>query len=336
MVTENVAEMTTAVFRSSRARWLAVSALYVGATLLYAHPMLRVIGSALPNDTGDPGLNAWILWWNAHAIPLTAQWWNGPIFYPARGAMALSETFLNLVPLSTPLQWAGASAVLTYNLMYLLSFPAAALAAHALAHRLTGRHDAALIAGLAFGFSPYRAAQMPHLQTLWSCWMPLGLYAMHRFIGERRPRYLVLLGICWLMNGFATGYFLFYFSVLAGLWMLWFVRRWQDLLAIGATLAIASLPFIPLLAGYHRFQDAFGLSRTLLEIEKFSADLSAIWATTDAIVSHRWTMEPRPEGELYPGVVILTLVVLGAVVAWRPARRPASASSRRASRRRRR
>jgi hypothetical protein len=318
-VSENVAEMTTAALRPSRTRWLAVSALYVGLTLLYAHPMLRVIGSALPNDTGDPGLNAWILWWNAHAVPLTAHWWDGPVFYPARGAMALSETFLNLVPLSSPLQWAGASAVLTYNLMFLLSFPAAALGAHALAYRLTGRHDAALVAGLAFGFSPYRAAQMPHLQTLWSCWMPLGLYALHRYLADRRRWQLALFGVCWAMNGFATGYFLFYFAVLVGIWMLWFVRTWRDLLAIGVTLVLATLPLVPLLAGYQRFQSAFGLSRRADEIQMFSADLSAIWATTDAIVSHWWTMNPRPEGELYPGVAILALTIAGVIAAWRRA-----------------
>ena len=317
MVSENVAEMITAAPRPSRVPWLAVSVLYVGLTLLYAHPMLRVIGSALPNDTGDPGLNAWILWWNAHAVPLTTYWWNGPIFYPARGAMALSETLINLVPLSTPLQWAGASAVLTYNLLFLLSFPAAALAAHALAHRLTGRHGAALIAGMAFGFSPYRAAQMPHLQTLWSCWMPLGLYALHGFVTERRPRQLVLFGICWLMNGLATGYFLFYFAVLVGLWIVWFVRRSRDLLTIGVTLGVASLPLVPLLIGYQRYQSAFGLSRSMEEIQAFSADLSAIWATTDAIVSHGWTMNPRPEGELYPGAIVLALALAGAFVAWR-------------------
>src|SRR5216117_3635794 len=140
--------MTTIALRSSRSRWVAISSLYLGLTLLYAYPMLPVIGSALPNDVGDPGLNAWLLWWNAHAVPLTARWWDAPIFYPAHGAMALSEAFLNLWPLSTPLQWVGASAVLTYNLMFLLSFPTAALAAHALARHVTGRHDAGLLAGL--------------------------------------------------------------------------------------------------------------------------------------------------------------------------------------------
>ena len=46
----------------------------------------------------------------------------------------------------------------------------------------------------------FRAAQMPHLQTLWACWMPLGLYALHRFVGEKRRRHLVLFAVCWLMS----------------------------------------------------------------------------------------------------------------------------------------
>ncbi len=294
---------------SPRARWFAVAALYVGITLAYAWPLLPAIGSALPNDLGDPGLNTWILWWNAHAVPLTTRWWDAPIFYPAKGALALSETLLNLFPLSTPMQWAGASAVLMYNVLFLLSFPAAALAAHALARRLTGRHDAALIAGLAFGFAPYRAAQMAHLQTLWSCWMPLGLLALHRFLEGRRRRDLALFGLCWLMNGLATGYYLVFFSVLAGLWTLWFARTVRDWTAIGVTAVLASLPLTPLLVGYQHYQSAFGVSRSLQEIELFSADLSAIWATSPWVWPARWTLAAAPEGELYPGATILVLVL---------------------------
>jgi hypothetical protein len=304
----------TATGLPSRARWLIVVAVYVVLTVAYHWPLLPVFGSALPNDIGDPGLNTWILWWNSHAIPLTNAWWDAPMFFPARGALALSETFLNLYPLSSPLQWAGASAVVTYNVMFMLSFPAAALAAHLVAHRLTGRHDAGFIAGLAFGFNPYRAAQMPHLQTLWTCWMPLGLYALHRFAGERRTRHLVLFGVCWLMNGLGTGYFLFYFSVLVGLWLVWFARSWRVWLVVAVTLLVSTLPLVPLLAGYQRYQSAFGLKRTLEEIEFFSADLSAVWATTSAVLPSHWTIPPHPEGELYPGLTIVCLALVAVIV----------------------
>jgi hypothetical protein len=315
----------------TRRIWIGVIALYAALTALYCWPLLGGFGSRLPGDTGDPGLNAWILWWNAHAVPLTERWWNAPAFFPLRGAFALSETLLGLTPLTTPLQWVGASAVVAHNIAYVLSFFLSALSAHALARRLTGRHDAALLAGLAFGFNPYRSAQVFHLQLLMSCWMPLGLLALHRFLDRRRTRDLVLFGACWLLNGLTTGYFLFFFAVLVAAWIAWFVRTWRDALAIAFTVLVASLPLVPWLVGYSAHQAALGLSRSGGEIEFFSADLSAIWAVSPFVwLPSHWTFAPRPEGELYPGAVILVLGVIGGVLAWRGRDRdgaPAPASS---------
>ena len=179
---------TEARLSSFNPRWTTIAALYCGLTLLYAWPLLSVFTSALPSDTGDPALVTWGLWWNTQAVPLTERWWNAPMFFPSAGAYALSETFLGLVPLTTPLQWFGVSPVATHNVAYLVSFPASALAAHALAKHLTGRHDVALVAGLAFGFSPFRASHMPHLHLLAAWWMPLGLLALHQFLERRAGR----------------------------------------------------------------------------------------------------------------------------------------------------
>ena len=199
----------------------------------------------------------------AGAGPLTDAWWNAPIFYPATGAFAFSETFLSVTPLTTPLQWLGASAVVTYNITFLVSFPLTGLAAHALARRLTGRHDAAFIAGIALAFCPWRTAQMPHLQMLLMWWMPLTLFALHRYLDRRRPVDLVLAGVAWLMNGLTSGYFLVYFGVLLGFWALWFLRTRRDWILVPATLLVATLPLAPLLVGYTQIQSRYGLSRGL-------------------------------------------------------------------------
>ncbi len=304
-----------------RSPWTRVSALYVVLALVYGWPLLGALGTRLPFDAGDPALNAWIFWWNAHAVPLTPAWWNAPIFFPTPGAFALSETLLALTPLTTPLQWAGASHVVAYNVAFLASFPAAALAAHALAHRLTGRHDAALLAGLAFGFNPYRAAQLPHLQVLWSCWMPLCLLGLHRYLESPRARFLALAGVCWLLNGLTSGYFLMYFGVLVGLWMLWFARSWRLWIAISGVLAVASLAMAPVLIGYIQRQGALGLARDPGEISQFAADLSGLWVSRTAWLPAFWTLTPRQEGELYPGLVIMALSLAGGFMAWRAAGR---------------
>ena len=297
---------------------MRAAAFYVVCALAYCWPLLPDFASRLPSDIADPGLNTWILWWTSQAVPLTARWWNAPIFFPAEGAFAFSETLLGVAPLSVPLLFAGVSPVAVYNLLFLLAIPASAIAAHALAHRLTGRHDAALLAGLAFGFSPYRAAQIPHLQMLIACWMPFGLLALHRYLDTRRVKFLVAFGACWLLNGLSSGYLLVFFAVLVLLWVSWFVRSIRDLASIGATLALASLPLLPLLAGYRRYQDAIGANRSISEIKLFSADLSAIWAASPfATFSQLWTLRPNPEGELYPGLVIIIIVVIAAIAAWR-------------------
>ncbi|TAK12314.1 MAG: hypothetical protein EPO35_11475 [Acidobacteria bacterium] len=297
-------------------------------TLISAWPLLTHLGTALPSDLGDPILETWILWWNAHHVPLTAAWWDAPMFVPLAGTFALSEALIAFMPLTTPLQWAGVGPIATHNIAFVLSGPMAFAAAFVLARRLTKRDDAALLAALAFGFSPYRIAQLSHMQVLWSCWMAFGLAALHSYIEasasaeasarKARWRALAAFGACWMLNGFTNGYFLAYYPVLVGLWLLWFARRWRDWLSVGATAAVASLPLVPMLIGYAQRQHAFGLSRQISEIRQFSADLSALWAASPrAWLSSHWTVAPGPEGELYPGLAMLALIAVGVFVAIR-------------------
>jgi hypothetical protein len=296
-------------------------------TLVSAWPLLRHFSSALPSDLGDPALETWIIWWNAQAIPLTTAWWNAPIYFPIEGAFTFSESLLGLAPLTTPLQWAGASAVTAHNVAFLLSGPLTALAAYQLAWQLTKRRDASLIAALSFGFAPYRIGQLPHMQVLWACWMPFMLAALHRFIdpltdtGARR-RLLVWFAVCWLLNGLTNVYFLVFFPVLLAGWMLWFVRRWSDAISIAIAAAIATLPILPLVAGYRAVHERLGFTRTVTEVRHFSADLSAVLAGSPrAWLSRFWTKSPGPEGELYPGIVIVLLVIAGGVVMYLAKRR---------------
>src|SRR4029079_16746234 len=79
---------------------------------------------------------------------------------------------------TTPLIWMGVGPATVYSIAFLLSWPLSALSAHLLAYRRTGRHDAGFVAGLIFGFNPYRVAQTAHLQLLVSWWMPLALVAL--------------------------------------------------------------------------------------------------------------------------------------------------------------
>jgi len=174
---------------------LLVFGLLTALTLVSSWPLLRQFGTALPSDLGDSILNSWIFWWNAHHVPLTAAWWNAPMFAPMPGTFALSETMMSLLPVTSPLQWLGVNPIAAHNAAYLLSYPMAGLGAYLLAFRLTRRWDASLIAALAFAFNPYRIAQLPHIQVQWSCWMPLALAALHDYLDKRRSRALAVFGM---------------------------------------------------------------------------------------------------------------------------------------------
>ena len=54
-----------------------------------------------------------------------------------------------------------------------------------LARELTGRRDAAFLAGLIFAFSPMRALHVSHLQVLAWGWMPIALWGLHRFLATQ-------------------------------------------------------------------------------------------------------------------------------------------------------
>ncbi len=248
----------------------------------------------------------------------SAHWWNAPIFFPLQGALAMSATLVGLAPLTSPLQWIGVSPIAVYNVCHILSFPTAAFAADALARRLTGRSDAALIAGLAFGFSPYRIAETGHIQMLVSAWMPLGLLALHRFLDTHRARDLALLAVCWIANALTSADYLFFFAVFVVMWTLWFIRTRRDWLAVGATLAAATAAIAPVVIMFARRHAALGLPASVGDAEGFGADVTAFWAASSREwLAHYWTFTPRPEGELYLGGTIAGLSVIGAWVAWR-------------------
>jgi hypothetical protein len=302
------------------------SVAYAVLTVVLTWPVAAHLSSAFPHDAFDPALNAWILWWNAHAVPLTAQWWNAPSFWPVTGALAFSEHLLGITLVSTPLLWSGAAPVTTYNIALLISYPLTALATHGLTFAIVRRHGPALLAGLIMGFSPYRVAQLPHIQMLWAFGMPLALLAAHRYVDTGSWRWLVALGASWLVLALSNSYFLLFFPVLFALWILWFAagspRRAASIVAMGAG---ASLPLIPILWTYAAIHQAQRLVRRFDEIESFGADLTAIVTTApDMIVWRRLAAPGRGEGQLFPGMIALVLAV-GAValalVEWRRRRR---------------
>ena len=290
---------------------------YCAVTVALTYPLITQMGSVLPNDAGDPALNTWILWWNSQTVPFSSAWWNAPVFYPAPGVLSFSEHLLGLTLVSTPLSWLGVGPLAAYNVVFLLTFPLSALGAYLLGYELTKRHDAAFIAGLLFGFAPYRIAHLPQIQLLASFPMPFALLGLHRYLREPRPKWLALFAGGWLLQGLCNGYYLLFFSVFVGLWVLWFASPWsrpRQFLAISFAWALAAIPILPLLLRYRAIHASFGFSRDSGTIQAFSADVAAVLYATHHLALWGWLQVfKRAEGELFPGFTITVLVLAGAL-----------------------
>lgn len=287
--------------------------IYCAITVALTYPLIRHMGSVLPSDAGDPALNTWILWWNTQALPLSAKWWNAPAFYPAPGVLAFSEHLLGLSLIAAPLQWLGAAPLTAYNAVFLLTFPLSAIGAYLLTLELTKRSGAAFVAGMLFGFAPYRLAHLAQVQVLASFAAPIALLGLHRYVRDPRPKWLVMFAAGWLLQALCNGYYLLFFSVLVGLWVLWFASPWKRptaFVAIGVAWMLAALPMLPLLLRYRQVHASFGLSRDFDTIRNFSADVAALLqASPNLAVWGRLQTFPRSEGELFAGFAVTLLVV---------------------------
>jgi F5/8 type C domain-containing protein len=287
---------------------------YLGLTLIYSWPLIANLRHAVVHDPLDPILVAWILWWSTKAVPLTMGWWNAPIFFPAAGAFAFSEHLLGLAPIAAPIIALTGSPLLASNVTFLATYVLSGLGGYFLSYTLTRRHDAAFVSGLAFAFAPYRVSQLPHLQVLSAFWTPVCLAALHRYDREPKSRWAALAAAAWLMQALSTGYFLFFLFVLVALWFVWFaLGKWSIRQWAGALVWFAAAAFLlaPELLGYkHILVDTYGFSRGAGDARFFGADIASVLQASPDVWLWGWLHAVRkPEGELFPGLTILVLMV---------------------------
>jgi hypothetical protein len=309
-----------------RSRHLLALTGFLALSVAYTWPLGRFLTSRVAHDPGDPVLNIWILWWNAQALPFTERWWSPPVFFPMDGAFALSEHLFGIALVTTPLQWAGASALTAANVALILSFVLSGFFTYLLVHYLLARAGApafavtagALCAGIAFAFSPYRGGHLSHLQVLTTQWMPLTLLAMHVWIDGGRRAWLLVAGGAWVVQALSNGYYLLFFPVLAALWMAWFVdwrRQWRRGLALAGAFAAASLLLVPGLLHYLTVHSRLGLARQISEMRMFSGGVRSFLEAPHALAF--WTPGTTLNQELFlfPGLTVIALVVVSVAAA---------------------
>jgi hypothetical protein len=325
---------------------LAAFLAYTFLSIALTWPTAAGLGSDVPGDLGDSLLNMWILAWGAEHLPRLvtgamswSQFWDANIFHPAPLSLALSEHLFGQVLQILPIYWLTGNIILCYNLLFLATFLLSAFGAYLLVYDLTGDRRAAFIAGLVYGFLPYRIASVPHLQVLSSQWMPLALWGLNRFVTTNSYKALAGGTAALVMQNWSCGYYLLYFApfvplfVIHRMWCLGTLgtlRTWLGLIAAAAGTLILTLPF---LMPYLEAQRVFGFARPFGEVLGFSANVWSYLTASENVWLWGETLRfyTRPEGETFLGLVPWLLATIAGIAL---VRREVAASASQSDRRR--
>ncbi len=315
-----------------------VTLAFTAATLIATYPLIRHLGQALPNGLGDSLLNAWILAWDADRLLVGLRGlWDAPVFFPYSSALAYSEHLLGIAVFTAPLQWALGNPVLVYNVAFLASYVLAGGGMYLLAFALTGSRPAAVVAGVAFAFHPNRADHIAHLQVLMSGWMPIGLWALHRYFGTGSRIALLGFVAAFLLQGLSNGYYLYYFvipvAVVVGCELLVAGRsRLSALVDLAVAAALILVVLAPVALAYVAVRADQGHVRSRAVMQRYSADLTSYAHVSPALRVWGDTLpRGRPEARLFPGFALAALAVVGVATVRRqrdPDRRPWPPASR--------
>ena len=311
----------------SRAAWREGALVVVAFSCLTAiatFPLVLHLGRALPGDLGDPLFTSWVLGWDAdHLRHGLSGVWDAPILFPSRHTLAFSEHLLGVAIFVAPVIWLTGNPILAYDVAFFLTFVLAGSGMYLLARELTGRRDAAFLAGLAFAFAPMRALHVSHLQVLAWGWMPIALWGLHRYFERRSASALAVFAAAFTLEALSNGYFLFYLTLASAFVVAYEfasrpARRADRLRALVALTAAAAviLLFVGAVAVvYVSVRRQYGFRRPSGEWAMFSADVRSYFSVpaTVRLWSARLNGDALPERQLFPGLVT---ALFGAAALW--------------------
>jgi len=321
------------------AAWTAVLFVYGALTLVYFWPLPRLWQDHIGPELGDPLFVLYVLKWGVHQIRLgLPDFWNANLFYPTRGALALSDHLLGPAAELALFETIIPNAIAGYNFLFLSSFVASALATCWVLRRCGLSWAAAALGGWMFSYSPFRVTQTPHLQILIAQWIPLTLWFWDRLLAERTVKNAALFLLFYLLN-LSGGCYLAYMihfplaAILASRALeqrrsLLSPRSLRLFVPVALTAGLAgALLFVP----YLRISHALGLTRTHDEIQEFGANLASYLSPSAegiyfgpptrqllrSLLGKTAELLFRSENSLFAGFLPTILFFVGAVAAWR-------------------
>src|SRR5262245_4760572 len=306
-------------------RILLAAGLFVALAVVKTFPLVTHVGTHLPGDLGDPLFNAWVLAWDVHALGGDlGRFFDANIGFPVELSLAFSDHLLGVLPIAGPVLRLTGNPLAAYTTLFILSFALSGFAAFGFALYWTGAFWPSLVAGVLYGFAPWRFGQISHLQLLGFFWAPLALIFLDRTLRQPRWRDLWLFALFWWLQILAASYLAYMVAVGAALYAGHYVlavdRTWLSRAMLSRALAFGAaslLVLLPVHLPYALVARRWGATRALGSVAAFSADLSSFLAPPPLMNDlYRRMATPllsftNHEALLFPGFVTAILVALG-------------------------
>lgn len=257
--------------------FLAAALAYALVAVFWSMPASLAPRETVP-DLGDPLHLSYVMAWDAHQlVRRPTALFESNSFHPYPRSLTFADHLTPEALMVAPVFWATGNAVLAFNVAVVLALTLSALAMCALVRGLTGRWDAAVLAGLAYAFTSFTLHELPRVHVLNVQWWPLAALFLVRFARHGRGHDAALAGGCLALQCLSGTYYLAYSALLLPLWLLaayagarrWPTRREVALLA-GALVLVAAV-LLPFVWPYLQQFRAMGFEKALVD----GADLLA-------------------------------------------------------------
>ncbi|MFC2158332.1 discoidin domain-containing protein [Acidobacteriota bacterium] len=298
-----------------RTEWLVLLILAL-VSIGMTYPLVIHMNDQVPSDLGDPLYSIWVMSWNKHAVQTDGlAIGNTNIFYPYQNTLYFADPLILLSAMNVIFLLMGANPVLSYNLLFLLSFFFTGLSMFMLVKYLSGSKMGGILAGIIYAFFPYRIAHISHIELLYFMWFPLILLNLHKYYERPRFKYMGFAGIFIILQALSCAYYAVYTALFAGGFILIFTyrcrlfRQWRFWMTL---LVVASICFLIILPFYYPFVDthqAMSFSRGMTEVKHYSAQPRDFLSVPSW--NRVWSLVLRshldPEFLLFPGFSVLFL-----------------------------
>lgn len=208
-------------------------------------------------ETNDGRLVAWILSWDIHKL-LTDPFhiYQANTFYPNANTLSYSEHFIGTSLLGIPV-WllTGGNPAATFNFVMIFGFVSNAFFTFLLIKRFVKSNSIAFLGAFINGYCSYRLWNIGHLQNIVVFYIPLCLLLLFLYMDTKKPKYLVGIGLCLLLQSLSSWYHMIFIFMMFFLFVAFYYIRGKrisnkDLIKMGVMLFAVVLLFLPFAIPY--------------------------------------------------------------------------------------